>query len=429
MDDIVRVLSTGFDNPLEPAFCTACVYRLRDRLACYSEKEYRTTLRQLRRSHHDLLTGFMLFLTTPYDRDARAALAARLVSTMSCCPLATDSPDHSEAATDIEESNVLASAAIMLFDLIHQCFVGAIFIARKQSFNRNGLWPTSDDDVLPLGAEASCPALLVWFARIADCQVYTAIADLLLLCPAVMRTIVETDWLRLAFLRVIAKHLDMAVAKHAQSPQRLDEDSQTPLSLLRDLSTLMEAVTIRCGPYGSHPFGRLVAGVEDALLASVMRAADIVRDAPTKEHLHNFALSIHFAKGTLDGMPRHLRRWLFTWLNQVGGTYGTIYDLLRSVSARRVCAATGCGRPEHALETRLLVCSQCHVLRYCSRACQKAHWKSGKTPHKEACPLIKQVLDSTDITLTREEFAEACRAAKIPHETLARIYEKSVGRT
>lgn len=302
-------------------------------------------------------------------------------------------------------------------------------MARKQSFNRNGLWPTSDTDILPRGPAASCLGLLAWFSVLRDCMVYTALAELVLLCPALMETIVETDPLRFGFLGIIARHLDLAVAEHARCPERSDdEDSQAPLSLLRYLAILMEAVTARSGPQGTHSFGRLIAGVEEPLLASVMRASDVVRDAETKQHLYNFVLSIHVVRRTNPGdMPPPVSQWLFAWVAQVGGTSEAVYDLLRQVSARRVCAATGCGRPEHALETRLLVCSQCRVLRYCSRACQKAHWKSGKTPHKEACPLISQLLDAVDLKLERAEFADACRAAEIPHEAIARIYESLKG--
>lgn len=294
---------------------------------------------------------------------------------------------------------------------------------QKQSFNRNGVWPTSAAQLLPLGARASCPALLKWFTKLHECQVYMTFMDIFLLCPDVMSTIVEEEMYRVAFLRALVGHLDLAVADHARWPHRSDEDdSQAPLSLLRHLSILLAG--IRASPVGApRSFGRLINGAEDALLRSVMRAADTVKDVEAKERLHNFALGIHHARGTKpDELPVCLRNRLDAWLESAGGTYESLYDLLRTVGDRRVCAAAGCGRPEHELEKRLLVCSQCHMVRYCTKECQKAHWKSGKTPHKDVCPLLKELLKVADLKLEREEFAEACRKAEVPQDLLDRIY-------
>ncbi|EJD50653.1 hypothetical protein AURDEDRAFT_112233, partial [Auricularia subglabra TFB-10046 SS5] len=237
-----------------------------------------------------------------------------------------------------------------------------------------------------------------------------------------MTTIVENDLYRLALMRAIIGHLDLAVADHARWPHRSDEDdSQAPLSLLRHMSILLAG--LRASPVGGlGTLRKLINGVDEPLLRSVMRAADTVKDTETKERLHNFAMAIYKERGArAKDMPICLQQRLDAWLERAGGTYEPMHDLLRTVGDRRICAAAGCGRPEHELEKRLLVCSQCHLVRYCSKECQKAHWKTGKSPHKDICPLIKELLQVADLKLEREEFAEACQKADVPLDTLERI--------
>jgi hypothetical protein len=44
-----------------------------------------------------------------------------------------------------------------------------------------------------------------------------------------------------------------------------------------------------------------------------------------------------------------------------------------------------CGSAEES-EHKLQACSQCRLVAYCSKACQRAHWKNG---HKQACVAVE----------------------------------------
>ena len=51
-----------------------------------------------------------------------------------------------------------------------------------------------------------------------------------------------------------------------------------------------------------------------------------------------------------------------------------------------LCGWSGCAKLEIDAETKFSRCAGCNVERYCSKACQVAHWKAG---HKKVCKKLK----------------------------------------
>jgi len=49
---------------------------------------------------------------------------------------------------------------------------------------------------------------------------------------------------------------------------------------------------------------------------------------------------------------------------------------------QKSCECAWCGKDEQ-LASKFQVCARCHLPRYCSRVCQKKHWKEGG--HKQEC--------------------------------------------
>jgi hypothetical protein len=77
----------------------------------------------------------------------------------------------------------------------------------------------------------------------------------------------------------------------------------------------------------------------------------------------------HMYKQAANMIADMHRLGLLQGIDQVAGTY--------------ICAYPGCNK-SHGRET-LQRCSRCLSVRYCGKACQKKHWKSG---HKKECPKL-----------------------------------------
>ena len=58
-------------------------------------------------------------------------------------------------------------------------------------------------------------------------------------------------------------------------------------------------------------------------------------------------------------------------------------ELKKTASSLRTCA--NCGALEDPPDTTLNACSRCHLVFYCSRACQAQHWKQKPAGHKQFC--------------------------------------------
>jgi hypothetical protein len=71
------------------------------------------------------------------------------------------------------------------------------------------------------------------------------------------------------------------------------------------------------------------------------------------------------------------------------------YEEVKAVTKMGICSNPDCSLPEKKAErNKILYCAQCDQVGYCSRACQKAHWKE----HKKICREIADL---------KAEFAEA----------------------
>ena len=66
-----------------------------------------------------------------------------------------------------------------------------------------------------------------------------------------------------------------------------------------------------------------------------------------------------------------------------------IENMLTTNSSRK-CSNPSCDAMD-TTEERFMVCVVCRHVKYCSKDCQRAHWKSG---HKQDCPKLKDEKDS-----------------------------------
>jgi hypothetical protein len=73
-------------------------------------------------------------------------------------------------------------------------------------------------------------------------------------------------------------------------------------------------------------------------------------------------------------------------------------QLVKALLIREHCAAPGCRRA-YAECGRLLFCSGCQRVRYCSVDCQKTAWKHPAVPHREVCQVISTVFTGMKVAL------------------------------
>lgn len=101
-------------------------------------------------------------------------------------------------------------------------------------------------------------------------------------------------------------------------------------------------------------------------------------------------------------------RWYRTDPRDVYRSLVKHFHLLRQVSS---CVYEACrshvhdGRSAHAFGT----CNGCKMVHYCSRACQKAHWRHEAWPHKAVCGILRQVAEAQERTQNLADLVTRCR--------------------
>ena len=84
------------------------------------------------------------------------------------------------------------------------------------------------------------------------------------------------------------------------------------------------------------------------------------------------------------------------------GRYTVVLDDGRELSLKPECVEhAGCAAAGCTAEEASSACARCGTVRYCSRECQRAHWKA----HKPMCELLDQLLADPAGTLRHVEAA------------------------
>lgn len=119
-------------------------------------------------------------------------------------------------------------------------------------------------------------------------------------------------------------------------------------------------------------------------------------------------------------LPAREQQRLVETYKERGKSYQQLYDALVTARHGRTCAAPGCGRHEHEVGKCLHRCAVCGVVRYCSRECQKLHWKAERRPHRAVCSVIARL--STLLDGAIDDFAAAYRG--INEDDLALVFDQ-----
>ncbi|EJD37179.1 hypothetical protein AURDEDRAFT_173814 [Auricularia subglabra TFB-10046 SS5] len=105
----------------------------------------------------------------------------------------------------------------------------------------------------------------------------------------------------------------------------------------------------------------------------------------------------------------------------------TVLEFLDRCEMSGRCLRPGCGETElsevHGVR-RFARCELCRIVRYCSKACQRADWKRAR--HKDMCPLVASMIQrgvQVGVDQTQEEFDAALCDTGYDSRDLDALYE------
>ncbi|KZV78318.1 hypothetical protein EXIGLDRAFT_847638 [Exidia glandulosa HHB12029] len=433
MDPLARSIAVDMADPGGPSFCMACADCLLRLVATADGREYKLNVRRMRTNCREFLSGAMYILTADHTPESRAALEARMQAITAICTfepqgiLPEAHPVFQERYSTLESP--LEDMVELLYEFVSKCFViGKIFAEGSSSLDRHGLWPATQSDVLPRGPARSLPALTYWLDTVFNAGV-VAVTSSLLYCPGVLPALFEDENARKKLLRAFCHQLRAAASYH-NSPvpenQRGGDDVGLRLEVLSKLADCLCTGASRTGQ-----FTDFVRGVEAEMLDAISVATPLSEDYATRMPFEKMALSIYGHCGIQpDSLPPSIRDQVISGYTPYFDSYTVLYSNIAQATERRICADPACNRSQYDLQLegrRLLACGGCKVLKYCTRECQKQHWKTGIRPHRSTCANLQDVFRVVDRTLAIKEFSDQCRASRIQISLAARIIDGLFG--
>lgn len=430
-----HALTAGLRDPRKPTFCAACLLCFQDRLQSDVRK---ANMRALRTEHHDFWTSVMRFVTAKRTPASRATLQRVLLSKMHSCASPFRTRDaHSKAERTLTTHELLQDSVSIFLDFVHYCLEDSSRrLVSTQRFSSRGLWPTSASDILPHGAEQSFAGLLDWFTIYSDSNVFSVVEDVFLICRPELQEYVMQEPNRRLIIEATCGHIYFALEqlrKQHIPPRVEDKTKYTPDVKIYALARLLQSIVYggrdkpddRDKPDAGRWFFR---GFEATFVAAVEAAFPLLPDDENKNEkarLADVATIAYDSCGTpfaqrLPAIQQQAR--------DIHGMLGNSFTVFRRMLAGKrdahTCGAPGCDQRERDLGRRLQRCAACGVLQYCSKECQKRHWKADEASHKAVCARIKAlapVLDDDDA------FARTTRAQGLKIEDMAFIYDNVAG--
>lgn len=394
LEQDAHAISLELRDPLAPTLCAGCLRCFADHMQTAARK---TDLRALR-TNHEFWNRIMLFLTLKRTPNTRAAAERRLHLRLHSCP----SQDRHVALASLSPQKLLHEVATALFSVVYVCLPESSPMVIIQRFSGR-LWPSSPDDLLPHGDEDSFSALLNWFTILDRTAVSRAFLDIVLLCRSRLHTLLMRDANRRLFVKALCAHITAATARVRAGALGGDEDDGIdPAQRIAELGRMLDVLA-----YDTQPtFGRrLVHGLEDEVTQCVRAARDATPDAGAQSCLVRLAVMAHESRGIpIAQLPRDLQQGFMQELAQIGGSQQVLHNLLTRARSLPACAAPGCGH----VGGKLNRCASCGVFRYCSKECQRMHWKTGEKPHKTFCAAIAALSPLLDASM--DDFGRAYRA-------------------
>ncbi|KAL1658171.1 hypothetical protein GGF50DRAFT_67797 [Schizophyllum commune] len=257
-----------------------------------------------------------------------------------------------------------------------------------------GKWPPSTAYLLPNGPFKVIEACLQWLKyteKTFKTQTFPIafLSNLMKFCPSLRRPVADSAELRVYFAKRFHDTL-ISLEMGYNAPLMFP----IPIHSMRHLGQFCDAVCDGC-----EDWNEWLAPIAPELYKDIGRFLQILprldidddeREAYTRVY-GNIERSVWEA---LPEATRPDRDWpsLDDALADLMRPHCLLFKKLADLQERRECLSPICFRPAEYQPAGMRVCA-CRIAAYCSRNCQREHWRWKRAPHKETCANIKQAYE------------------------------------
>ena len=346
----------------------------------------------LRQAHGDLLDALVSFISTPLSVTEFADLQTRWSKCR--CDIKGDTviarlhDTASEPSSDLVEVLILAMS-IIIWNLE---LANPLKVAGGSASSLK--WPGSSSRLLPSGPDQFIAAIEGWLEVTGPnhhpMQTYPfeLLTTIIPFCDSLKLIVISSQRLRDVYA-------ERFVRAEAVLTPRVNENIAMPgvdegiTHLSRYYDTLTECLD-------DFKWDEQRYWLPNAL--DLYRAADRLRRRP-KARLEAIDVEIPKALEVMqfsfwrsipvDDRPNVLK---WTTLNKTfrkatSSQHEYVLGAIMDRATQNACAGPSCLKAADKLDAPPKKCQRCTLLRYCSRECQKEHWKWSPSPHKEFCAL------------------------------------------
>ncbi|KAJ6612360.1 hypothetical protein B0H10DRAFT_2223204 [Mycena sp. CBHHK59/15] len=416
----MKAMSSALQGPCAPHHCGRYL------LGCLHLVETEEVIPKRFLRNHDFWNTSMRFLTTPRSKKQTDVLLERL----SICPAkgATTYPvDFHEIGRQYEScfhtrygfSNFCGDWDATLSDgkafllclmlLLSKCMT----LTKKHMVarGREEMWPTSIDDLIPFGAEATVVAMDRWRrAYPHGTLVLRFCGELMRLCQLLIIPRFTASSLCEDLIGVGRKLFDHTMTGLSST----DRGQRRHVTVgfyfqVQDIESLLKDIW-------DIPFGEFEIKMVNGHETKLVQMCSLLLHACTDPRLQVFGIPLPNMRGCIRTAAHFYRLYhmhlqfrapfpvhpqiiaLDTRIFPPSASYRNLRNatvlLMHGVRASTLCIRIGCLNSLQSAGTQFKRCSRCNLTSYCSAQCQEISWKTEAYPHKRVCPKLRHLLSA-----------------------------------
>lgn len=349
----------------------------------------------LRTRYAHLLDCALKFITTPLS-DAQIADLDKTWSVCRCNmadPLCRSMhPESGNLTKDRNLSRVIISLVALVFAALDQ--VTPHKLAQKAS---KGKWPPSSAHLLPTGPDGMVRAMVQWMRyteRTNPYQTYPLlyISRIVPFCRTAETDIAAAPELMTYFAKRFCAIADALVNDITPQGPVFPKPPEALEHLFMSWEVFVDCVDDGGpGPYLQPRAMPLLRGIK-----SLLAALPTVRQIPREDKAQTEAALRKMEYAVWSAIPERVRPPMddasFAAMRDnilaMFDDHTLLYTVLSSYKDANACCGPSCFRPGDTVETPLRVCQKCGLMLYCSRECQREHWKWPRAPHRATCESV-----------------------------------------